>query len=482
MPETAVLLDVHGRAITHAQVRQSLRVTVLASSFGTIWMAMTLTMPINLFMEAVGASGVLIGLLTTVRLFAAGMQVPAALISEKIGSRKRFMVASGIVHRMLWFVVAALALCWKPSAWWLLPAVIATVGISDLAGNVTSVTWLSWMTDLVPSRSGGAFWGQRQTIVTIAGLGGMGLAGWLMDTFQTANTGKTSPLGFALVFAIAATCGVTDIALHVVPREPMPGPRAPHRSVWQRLAAPLGNSNFRVLIGSMGVWTFCSTMIVTFCYVYLKRYFPVTYSDISWLGIANALGTAAAGVFIGSLLDRFGARKMTALLLAIAPLTLAAWFFVDATFVTLHLPKFGQCTFAQAVFLLAPAMFLNGGVFNSMFACQMRLIAEITSVSGRTVWIGLYWASVNILGALGSLSGGFLMDWFTAHPVRCTLHNGTGFSFFHVIIVLFTLLLWLVSIPLFLWGWTKKSGEAAHAVDNSKNRETSSVSGVGTTI
>jgi len=452
MPEPAALIDVHGRKITHAQVQQSLRVTVLASSFGTIWMAMTLTMPLNLFMEAIGASGVVIGLLTTVRMFAAGMQVPAALISEKIGSRKRFMVVSGIVHRMLWFAVAGLALCWKPGAWWLAPAIIATVGLSDLAGNVASVTWLSWMTDLVPARTGGAFWGRRQTIVTIAGLGGMALAGWLMDTFQYPHTGKTSPLGFALVFAIAAACGVTDIALHIVPREPMPGARAPHRSVWHRLAAPLQNGAFRLLIASMGAWTFGSTIIVTFSYVYLKRYFPVTYSDVSALAIANSLGTAAVGVFIGSMLDRIGPRKLTALLLAFAPLTLVAWFFVDTTFVTFRLPVIGQCTIAQAIFLLAPAMFLNGGVFNSMFACQMRLIAQVSSVSGRTVSMGLYWASVNTLGALGALSGGCLMDWFTAHPVPCTLRNGTAFSFFHVIIVLFTLLLWMLAIPLLWWG------------------------------
>ena len=127
-----------------------------------------------------------------------------------------------------------------------------------------------------------------------------------------------------------------------------------------------------------------------------------------------------------------------------------SWFFVDTTFVTFRLPWLGLRTVPQVIFLLAPSMFAFGSIFSGMFPCQMRLLAHASSASGRTISMALYWASVSIIAAMGSLTGGYLMDWFNAHPLHCTLHNGTAFSFFHAIIVLFAALLWLVAIPLLL--------------------------------
>ena len=448
MPQLAGLLDVHGRPISHAEVKQSLRISVFAGALGMIWMNMTILMPVNLFLEAIGAGGVLIGLLTTARLLASCMQIPAALLSERLGARKPFMVIAGVIHRMLWFGIAALALCWKPGAWWLPYAVIAVSGFSDLFANATGAAWFSWMTDLVPGATSGRFWGRRQSIVTIAGLGGMALAGYLMDTFQNPLTGKTTPFGFAVVFAIAAVCGTADILLHMVPREPMPGIRPVHASLLRRILAPLDNPDFRRLIAAMGLWTFGATMIITFSYVYLKRFFPVTYTHVSALMIAFSLGIVTTGFSLGSLIDRIGARKLTLCLFFLAPLASMAWFFVDATFVTFRLPWLGFYTLPQVIVVQVPAMFLTGIAINGMFPCQVRLMTHFSSASGRTVSISLYWTVVNLVGAIGAFSGGCLMDWFTAHPIACTLRNGTGFSFFHVIVLLFAGVTWLLAAPL----------------------------------
>ena len=450
MSDSAGLIDIHGSPISHSQVKNSLRISVFASALGMIWMNMTVLMPVNLFMEAIGAGGVLIGLLTTVRLLASAMQIPSALLSERLGARKPFMVATGVIHRALWFGVAALALCWKPGATWLPFAVIALIGISEMFANATGIAWVSWMTDLVPGSTSGRFWGQRQSIVTLAGLGGMALAGHLMDTFQNPLTGKTTPFGFALMFTIASVCGVVDIVLHLVPSEPMPGIRPVHASLLHRVFAPLRNPDFLRLIGAMGLWTFGSTMITTFAYVYLKRYFPVTYSHASALMIASSLGIAMTGFILGWFIDHLGARKLTLCLLFLGPLASATWFFVDTTFVTFRLPWFGICTLPQVIALQTPAMFLNGIAVYGMFPCHMRLLSHFSSTSGRTVSLSLYWTVVNLIGAVGAFTGGCFMDWFTAHPVACTLRNGTGFSFFHAIVILFVALTWFVATPLML--------------------------------
>ena len=450
MPDTPDLIDTEGRIITRADVDRALNICTIAGMLGMTWAAMGIVMPLTMFMEAIGASGVLIGMLTTVRLLNTAMQIPAALFSERFRSRKTFFGVTGLIHRSLWFGVAGLALCWKPGAWWLPLAVLGVVGFSDAIGQGTGVTWFSWMTDIVPGKTSGRFWGRRQSIITFVSLAGMALAGYLMDTFKNAQTGKTEPFGFALVFAIAAACGVGDIAIHLVAKEPMPGVNPPHHGLLKRILIPLRNPDYRLLLASMGIWTCGITTVVAFAYVYVKRYFPVTYSHISALGIAFALGGAVTGFMLGSLIDRVGARKLSLLLFLVAPLVSGGWFFVDATFVTFRLPWTGMCTLPQVIVVLAPAMFVMGSAATGVQLCQFRLLAQFSSPSGRTVSASVYWASVGVVGGFGSLIGGCLMDWFTAHPIPWALYNGTGFSFFHVILVLFAASTWLVALPLLL--------------------------------
>ena len=444
------MIDTNGRAITDADVNRALHICTIAGMFGMIWGSMSIVMPLTMFLEAIGASGVLIGAVTTIRLLGTAVQIPSALMAESSGSRKRFFGVTGLTHRVLWFAVAGLALCWHPGAWWVPLATIAIVGISDILGQGAGVTWYSWMADIVPDETSGRFWGRRLSIVTLAGLCGMGLAGFLMDCFKHPATGKTTPQGFALVFGIAAICGVTDIAFHLIAKEPMPGKHPPHHGLLKRILTPLRSRNFRLLLTSMGIWNFASIMIITFGYVYVKRGFPVTYSQVSALGIAYALGGAATGFVLGSWIDQIGARKVSALLLLLVPFASASWFFIDTSFVSFRIPGNGLWTLPQAIAVLAPTMFVLGAIVSGLQICQFQLLGQFTSVSGRTMSASVFWTAVGWIGGAGSLAGGCLMDLFAAHPIARPLPNGMPFSFFHAILIVATLCACLISLPLLL--------------------------------
>src|ERR1700678_2352081 len=100
------LIDSRGRRISQRDLFVAMGVNTLAASFGTVWLAMTFGMPLIMFMQAVGASGVVIGLVATVRLVAVSAQIPAALASEHLVSRKAFWSRFALVHRFLWFIIA----------------------------------------------------------------------------------------------------------------------------------------------------------------------------------------------------------------------------------------------------------------------------------------------------------------------------------------------------------------------------------------
>ena len=440
------LIDHKGRRISRHDLLVSMGVNIVAGSFGSAWFAMTLGMPFTMFMQAIGASGVVIGLVTTVRLLVMTVQIPAALASENLGSRKPFFSRFALLHRSLWFVAAGLA-CWcSPHKWWLPAVLVALVGASDLLANASTATWLSWMADLIPLPIAGRFWGIRQSVVTVASLGGLALAGQILDASRNPLSGQARPHGFAIVFAIAACFGIIDILIHLFVREPRPAPTPAGAALHRRILAPFANRDFRFLTLSLGAWNFCLAMIGSFSLIYLKRDFGVTYSQLAALSIASALGAIITGYSFGELMDRIGARRLAAILMFAMPLPLAAWLCVTHATISV-----GPFVFPQSIAVLSVAGIASGAIYSAVALCQFRLATELSSPRGRTMSMAVHWSFVGLLAALGPTAGGLVMDYFPG-PARFSLVIPTGlpFSFYHAQLVLITLVVWLLCLPLLL--------------------------------
>jgi len=450
MSHSATLVDSRGRRITRLQIQRGMRINIGAGCLGMIWMAMSINMPLAMFMEAIGTSGFLIGLMMTIRFMAMLVQIPGALISERLESRKPMWAWLAIIHRSLWFVVALLAFLWRPEQWWLPVAVIGLVGLSDVLGNGGTALWFGWMADLIPSKSAGSFWGRRQSIVTGASLVGMALAGYILDLFRDPDVPNGVINGFGVVFFIAALAGVLDVVVHYGVCEPRPTPSdTPGSSRWRRMFESVRNRDFRHLTLSMGCWAFGLNMLATFGLIHFKRDFPVTYTHVAALTIAGALGAITSSHLFGILTDRLGPRVLAAVLMVLCPLTAASWFFVHGGYVTFNLP-WGGWTVPQVLVVQGISTFVGGALFAGIAPCQLRLAGVLSRASGRTMAMAVHWSIVGIFAACGTLLGGVIMDFWVNHRLAWVLPNGTVFSYLHVIIVLFSLTVWTVALPLIL--------------------------------
>jgi MFS family permease len=440
------MIDSKGRAISQRDLFVAMGVNTVAASFGTVWLAMTYGMPLIMFMQAIGASGVVIGLVTTVRLLAVSAQIPAALASEHLLSRKPFWSRFALISRFVWFFVAGLAFWCEPSRWWLPLAIIVLVGVSEIFGNASAAPWLSWMADLIPPPIAGRFWGIRQSVSTATSLAGLVIAGQILDATRDPLSGEAQPHGFAIVFAIAACVGMADIIVHHFVREPQPVPSPRGAALHRRILAPLANRDFRLLTFSLGIWNFGLSMTTAFALVYLKRDFGVTYSQLAALSIAAALGAIASGYNLGEIMDRIGPRRLGGILLFATPLPLVPWLFVDRSNLSI-----GPFVFPQSIALLCVAGIVGGAIAAAIGLCQFRLASDLSSPQGRTMSMAVHFSFVGLLGALGPTAGGLIMDYFPS-PARLDLviPSGLPFSFYHAQLILFTLLLWLLALPLLL--------------------------------
>ncbi len=430
--------------LSRRQIARSTRLSIFAGCLGMLWMSLSVGLPLTMFMEALGASGVLIGLITAVRLASMAAQIPGAMLAEAMGSRKRVWAALALSHRALWFVPAALALIAHTGEPWIPVMVVAAVTLSEMLGNASAAPWLSWMTDLIPGRTSGKFWGTRQSVVTAVSLGGLWLAGYLLDSCDGKKP-SASLAGFAIVFALAAVFGLLDIIVHLGVPEPTRAVVQEGTPAWRRLLAPLHSVAFRRLTLAIGVWSFGFAMVGTFGIVYLKKEFALSYSELAVLTVAGSLGSVASSYFLGSLIDRVGSRISACLLFLTAPLSMLGYFFIGE-----GIHEFAGLRVSDVTLIIFLTSICGGALFSGVGLCQIRLLGVLSEASGRTMWMAVHACLIGFLAALGPLTGGFVMDWFAAHPTGWELSGGIEFSFYHAQILLFFLLAWGVALPVLL--------------------------------
>jgi hypothetical protein len=126
------------------------------------------------------------------------------------------------------------------------------------------------------------------------------------------------------------------------------------------------------------------------------------------------------------------------------------WFWVDTSLVSFSLPWGGVWRVPQVLLVQSWGALAGGALIAAVGPCQLRLMALLSNPTGRTMAMAVHWSVIGVIASLGSLCGGWMMDFFNARPPLCTLPNGMPFSFFHAIIITFALVVAGGAVPLML--------------------------------
>lgn len=436
-------LTAGGKPLTDKAVERGLRLNIIAGSLGTVWAAIAGGMPLTMFMNSIGASGVAIGLTVTVQQIAMALQIPAAMLAERLFNRKTFFVTAMLGHRALWFVPAVLPYVIGPGGPHLVFAVVMTAAVSSILAQMGGPAWWSWMADLVPAERRARFWAIRHSFVSAASLVALLAAGGILDVFPDPSAPGGSFLGFAIVFAFAACAGVFDICVHFWIPEPKTEGRGAARGIMSQVLEPLKSRDFLWLTLSMGVWTFSIGLVGQFGLVYLREAYHVGYAAMAGMMIAGTIGGSVAGILWGYVIDRVGARNFGAIMMIVAPLMGLVWFFIEDTTVVIPLPFFNNPVVYQPLLLLVVASFFGGLLYSGVALSQISLLAALSPAKGRTMAMAVHWSAVGMLGAAGPLVGGRVMDWMRDHPIAWVMPTGTPFGFFHILVLMQIAVVWL---------------------------------------
>lgn len=333
------------------------------------------------------------GLMSGVSQWMVAAQPLAARLTQRLGRRKRFWVASSLASRLLrYLAVSGAFLLWRAGRAEAVPLLICGVVAANLFGSAAEAPWLSWLADIIPERQHGAFWGRRAAWIAGATVVVLVAASLVADL---APAPRKPEVVFA-IFTFAWVLGVVDIVLHgSIPEPPMHA--SPEGDMARQVAQPLRDKKFRPWLVFICCWTFSMTLGGALSDVYaveelgIKRNF--LGGSLALTGVMLA-GSLLTGRWSGRLVDGLGIRKV--LLGGHLGWGTLPLFWVAAT------PR-------TALGWLAGSNLVGGTFATAANTAANKLVTRLPPPSSRTMYIAVSATLSSIVGGMGSMAAAALL-------------------------------------------------------------------------
>jgi MFS family permease len=364
------------------KVKKSLRYSILDGSANAASQGLTQDY-ITPFALALKATTAQIGLLSSAPSLAiAFSQLAAPMLSERVGSRKGFILRAVFIQAFLWAPILLIPYLFPgQKVWWL----IGLFTLSTVAGAMTSPAWGSLMADLVPAEMRGRYFGLRGRISGIVALALFFIGGLILH-FSAADIF----LGFSIIFGAALLFRL--VSWYFLSRMYDPPLRM---GWWDRYSLPdlvssLTSSNLGRFIAYSSLMSFATYLASPFFAVYMLRDLGFDYLTYAGITAASSLASLVSLTFWGRRGDRLGNVNVVRAASILVPLVPLLWLV------------------SHQVYYLIPVQILSGFAWSGFSLASANFVYDASAPENRTRYIALFNAMNGGSMCLGALLGGCL--------------------------------------------------------------------------
>ncbi len=404
--------------LNDTEIRRALRLSIISWVFGSVWLYTTAGVPLANYAQALQINELQKGILASLPFLATLLSLPASLLIERTGQRKRIFLWALYFQRLMWLPIA-----WVP--YWMvrhygqavtphaMGLFLILILLMHTGQAVGGPAWTSWMADIIPGKIRGIYFGRRRQWGMILTIPAAVLVGWLLDRYSS-----TDPLQMmwwcAMILMVSAVFGTIDIALfHFVPEIPQPRQKSAHLlRAWRD---PLRNSAFMWFAGYVAAMMFAISFMGQFVIFYIIEYLgdSISTSRIYGLNLVTQLmvivvpGVAQILCFSawGRAVDRMGKKPVIILAgLGMVPVGLG-WCLVTR-----------QTLWLGYVLGALGALFW-AGIEVANFNMVMKWSGSGDNKGGGSGYVAINSVIINIAGFLGGIVGGIIgqylkdIDW-----------------------------------------------------------------------
>jgi MFS family permease len=392
-------------------LRRAMALVTLSWVFGSVWATAIGGAPFSLFAKDLRASELQIGILAALPFLASLVSMPASLLTERTGQRKKIFLIGLYAQRLLWLPIALVPL-------WMVTHGVASsmavivfmvlIFVMHAAGAVGGPAWMSWMADIVPDRCRGKYFSRRRQWGILSAIPTALAVGWILDHWVVPGDGLGTLRWCAIIFMCAAVFGLVDIHMFTrvpdVPMEPRRG-----TPVIKLLGGPLKDRQFLHFAGFVGTLTFAVSFMGQFVTFYLIDKIGVTGTGIQlMLLVAPMLAQLLVLPVWGHAADRTGKKPVLAIAsLGLVPVGLG-WCFMGP----------GNYALGYALSVLGAALWTGVEVANMNFVLEFSgsgSESDDGAKQGGSAYVAVNSVIINIAGCCGGLCAGviakLLKDW-----------------------------------------------------------------------
>ena len=211
-----------------------------------------------------GATHFQIGVITSIPLFANVCQIASIYLVQRWQHRKRVVVWCTTLGRAAYLLIALLPFVDFGQSG--IYVIMLALAVQHCLGAVSNGSWSSWMRDLVPHRTMGAFFSRRlaivQTISIFLSIGTM----LLIDRAEVMGEAAELYL-YGGLFFVGSLAGL--VGSYFLSRTPEPAYQPKVTPLLSLVKLPFRHTNFRKLMAYMASWNFAVNLATPFFTVYL---------------------------------------------------------------------------------------------------------------------------------------------------------------------------------------------------------------------
>jgi MFS family permease len=244
------------------------------------------------------------------------------------------------------------------------------------------------MSDLVPPRQRGRYFGTRNTITSITAMASSWLAGRALDSYRGTCV---EAVGYAAMFGVAVVCALAGA--YILTKKPEPPLRRSQRVDIRKLfSAPLHHQGFRSLSLASAGWAIAIGVSAPFFNAYGIQDLKLSFAQLAIFGIVTSTVALVTQPLIGRLQDRYGDKRV--MVGSVLGALILPWGWVAAT-----------PTFLLPLWLNAAG---SGIFWPGINQGWMNLVMERAPAEGRGAYVASFGAITGLGSFIASLLGGAL--------------------------------------------------------------------------
>jgi MFS family permease len=369
--------------------RQGMFVANIEGMYATIYFNLVSGAFLTGYALYLGMNDFHIGLLGAIPAISNVPAIFSAYWAERIGSRKRIIIPAITFSRFLWLPLLLLPFISenKTVVVW---SFLGIYLISALSGGICINTWQSWISDIVPEKIRGRFWGRRSRILSVASIVTLLLGGIILDAYKAADLelyGYVSLFVIALIFA-----GLSSFMLKKQ-SEPIMEPLE-SVSLLENILKPYRDREYRKIIISFALFNGALGLSAAFFSAYMLEYLKMSYSQISMFSIFSLIVGIFFNLYWGHIMDSVGLKPVLLINLVIISVIPLLW--------TLAL--------TTGLWLLVILWALVGIGWSGFNLAALNLPFSFSPKQGRSYYLGVLHITSGITFFISSVLAGVLAE------------------------------------------------------------------------